>query len=147
MKIKYAAASAAFFLCLVTPALAQDVSYTPGTYWEVSMVDVEDGKEQDYYDHLAAQWHKSNEWAKSKGYIKNHHVLQNSNPRDGEPDLFLVVEFEKMDDPAEQLRQQKELEAFMQRTQRQLSSESGTRVTMRRLKGSMLLRELNLKAR
>ena len=139
----YAAVAAG--IAFAMPAGAQDVSYTPGTYWEISMIDIEDGKEEDYADFLAAQWRRSQEFAKSKGYIKDYHVLANNNRREGEPDLYLVTEFEKFYDSAEELRQQKEYEQFMQRTQRQLTAESGARGTMRTLKGSMLLRELNLK--
>lgn len=144
---KMLCAAAAAALAVAAPAAAQDVSYTPGTYWEVAMIDVEDGKEQDYVDYLADQYRKSQEFAKSKGYIKDYHVLSNVNNRPGEPDLYLIVEFEKFYDTAEQLRQQREFEAFMKRTERQLSAESGARGTMRRLMGSMLLRELDLKAR
>ena len=127
------------------PAKAQESSYTPGTYWEVSMVDVEDGQDENYLDFLADQWKRSQEFAKSKGYIRGYHVLSNINARSGEPDLYLVVEFDRMYDTKEQLRQQKEYEAFMKRDVRQLTRESGERGTMRKLSGSMLLRVLNLR--
>lgn len=135
------AASSAF----AAPVRAQESSYAPGAYWEVSMVDVEDGQEENYIDFLADQWKKSQEFAKSKGYIRDYHVLANSNARKGEPDLYLIVEFDQMYDTKEQLRQQKEFEAFMKRDARQLTRESGERVTMRKLSGSMLLRELELR--
>jgi hypothetical protein len=143
----FALAASATLLTFVLPASAQDMPYTPGTYWEVASIDVEDGMEPQYIDFLASQWRKTQEFAKSKGYISNYHVLTNMNPRDGEPDLYLVTEFEKMYDTAEQLRQQREYEAMMKRTERQLMTESGARGKMRTLKGSMLLRELNLRAR
>ncbi|VXC92749.1 conserved exported hypothetical protein [Sphingomonas sp. AX6] len=143
----FALAAPAALLALASPAGAQDMPYTPGTYWEVASIDVEDGMEPQYIDFLAGQWRKSQEFAKSKGYITDYHVLTNMNPRDGEPDLYLVTEFERMYDTAEQLRQQREYEAMMKRTERQLMGESGARGKMRTLKGSMLLRELTLSAR
>ena len=146
MKIALVTAAAAA-LAFAAPAAAQEVSYTPGSYWDVAMVDVEDGKEQDYIDFLADQYRKSNEFAKQKGYIESYHVLSNVNRRPGEPDLYLVVQFKKFYDPAEELRQQKEYEAFMQRSERQMTAESGARGTMRKLMGSMLWRELNLRPR
>lgn len=146
MKTAFCAAAAAAF-AFALPAAAQEVSYTPGTYWEVAMVDIEDGKEQDYIDFLADQYRKSNEFAKQKGYIEGYHILSNVNRRPGEPDLYLVVEFKRFYDTAEELRQQKEYEAFMQRSERQMSAESGARGTMRTLMGSMLWRELNLRPR
>ena len=145
MKRTSLCAAAAAALAFAVPAAAQELSYTPGTYWEISMIDVEDGKEEDYADFLADQWRASQQFAKSKGYIKDYHVLANSNRRDGEPDLYLITEFERMYDTAEELRQQKEYEAFMKRDTRALARESGQRGTMRKLTGSMLLRELNLR--
>ena len=142
-----ALAATAVILALSTPVVAQDMPYTPGTYWEVASIDVEDGMEPQYIDFLASQWRTTQEFAKSKGYITGYHVLTNVNARDGEPDLYLVTEFEKMYDTAEQLRQQREYEATMKRTERQLMGESGARGKMRTLKGSMLLRELTLRGR
>lgn len=130
---------------LVTPALAQEVNYTPGNYWDVAMIDVEDGQDQAYIDYLAAEWKKNQEFARSKGWIKAYHVLANQYARDGEPDLYLITEYEKIYDTPEQLRQQKEYEAFVKKTERQLTTESGQRVVMRKLKGGMQLRELLLK--
>ena len=147
MKIALFAAAAAAALAFAAPAGAQPVSYTPGSYWSVAMIDVEDGKEQDYIDFLADQYRKSQEFAKSKGYIEGYHILSNVDRRPGEPDLYLVVRFKQFYDPAEERRQQSEYEAFMKRTERQLSAESGARGKMRTLMGSMLWRELDLKPR
>lgn len=135
----------AFALAFAAPVAAQESSYTPDSYWEVSMIDVEDGQDENYADFLAAQWKKGQEWAKQKGYIDSYHVLANSNARADEPDLYLITVFKKFYDTPEQLRQQKEYEAMMKKDTRVLTTESGQRGSMRRLKGSMLLRELKLK--
>jgi hypothetical protein len=139
------AATLALATAVAAPALAQEVHYTPGNYWDVAMIDVEDGQDQAYIDYLAAEWKKSQEFARSKGWIKAYHVLANQYARDGEPDLYLITEYEKIYDTPEQLRQQKEFEAFVKKTERQLTIESGQRVVMRKLKGNMQLRELLLK--
>lgn len=145
MMIKAFALAAAGMAALAVPATAQDSAYVPDAYWEISMIDVEDGQEENYADFLASQWKKSQEWARQKGYIDGYHVLANSNGRDGEPDLYLITIFKKIYDTPEQLRQKKEFEAMMGKDMRVLTTESGQRVRMRRLKGSMLLRELKLK--
>jgi hypothetical protein len=138
--------AAAGALTLAGGANAQNASsYTPGQYWEVSEIDVQDGQDENYLDYLAGQWKRSQEFAKSKGYIRGYHVLTNSYARDGEPDLYLITVSDSLPDPKEQARRQTEFEAFMQRNAHLLSEESGKRGTMRRLKGSMLLQELNLK--
>lgn len=145
-KCLYAACAAAIaFAVPATPVAAQESSYTPGSYWDVSMIDIEDGQEENYLDFLADQFKKGQEFAKSKGYIQEYHVLSNSYPRPGEPDIYLVTKYTKQYDTAEQLRQQKEYEAFMKKDTRVLTAESGARVKYRKLMGNMQLRELNLK--
>jgi hypothetical protein len=145
MKTLFATAVSAA-LVFAAPAIAQESSYTPGNYWTISMIDVLPGQDENYADYLAAQYKRSQDHAKSKGWIESYHILANVNARDGEPDLYLITTFKEMASRAEELRRDKEYEAFMQRDARRLSAESGARVAMRTQKGSMLLRELNLKA-
>lgn len=140
-----ACAAAAVALGFGVPAAAQDLPITPGAYWDVSEIDVVDGQDAAYIDFLAASWKKSQEFAKKKGYIDNYYVLTNEYRRDGEPDLYLVTVYKKWYDTAEQERQRKEYEAFMQADQRKLMAESGGRAVMRKQVGSMLLREWKLK--
>jgi len=128
-------------LALATPAAAQELPVSPGNYWDVSAIDVVDGQDAAYIDYLATTWKRSQEFARSKGYIDGYHVLTNEYARAGEPDLYLVTIYKKWYDTAEQERQRKEYEAMMQRDQRKLMAESGGRATMRKLAGSMLLRE------
>ena len=113
----------------------------PKDYWEVSMIEIEDGMEPQYADFLASTWRRNQEFAKSKGWIKDYHVLGNSYGRDGEPDLYLIVRMARLETPQEEQQRRKEFEAFNKRTQRELMVDSGTRAKMRTLKGGMLLRE------
>ncbi|RJF93967.1 hypothetical protein [Sphingomonas cavernae] len=138
-------AALAFAVLCVAPVAAQESSYTPDVYWEVAMIDVEDGQGENYADYLAREWKATQEFAKSKGYIQDYHVLANNNNREDEPDLYLITVFKKIYDTPEQLRQQKEFEAHMKKDARVLDSEFGARGKMRRVTGSMLLRELKLK--
>lgn len=126
-------------------ASAQDSSYTPGSYWEVSMLSIEPGQEENYADYLAANWKRSQEFAKRKGWIEDYHVLANSNPRDGEPDLYLLVRFNEMTTRAQERTREREYNDFMKTTTRDSVAASGERVKMRTQMGSMLLRELMLK--
>lgn len=135
----------ALTLGLSSPALAQESSYTPGSYSDVSAIDVLDGQFENYMDYLAGPWKAQQEYAKSKGYISSYQVLLNPYPRAGEPDLFLVIVYPKVYEPAEQLRQQKEFEAFMKSDARKLDSAYGARSSMRKSLGSQQLQELKLK--
>jgi len=91
---------------------------------------------------LAGEFRKRNDFAASKGWIKGYHILSNINPRDGEPDLYLVTIFDHQTTPAEDIQREKELNAFMAQTTRQSAAGSGHRATYRKQKGDMLLQEL-----
>lgn len=138
-----AACAAAF---LAPAAQAQQSSYTPGMYWEVSSVTIEPGQDENYLDYLAGQWRTQEEFAKQQGWIREYHVLANNNRRNGEADLYLVEVFDHVPTPAEQTTRQAAFERMMSRNAHQLSTEIGARATMRRLTGSELLQELNLRA-
>jgi len=140
-----------FFAILVTfaasilPATAQELSYTPGTVWNISNIQVEPGQTQRYLDYLAGDWKKLNEFGKKEGYVVSYHVFSVNNPRSGEPDLILAVEYKDYYSNAEQLAQQKRLEAFLASDARKMENQSGERKAMRKLAGSVELQELNLK--
>jgi hypothetical protein len=139
----FAAALAA--LSFASPVVAQQSSYSPGMYWEVSSITVEPGQDENYADWLATQWRAQEEFSKQQGWIREYHVLANNDRRSGEPDIFLVEVFDHVPTAAEQLQREQAFERMMRRDPHQLSTESGQRATMRRLTGSMLLQELNLR--
>jgi hypothetical protein len=135
----------ALSLAFAAPAVAQDSSYTPGGYSDVSAIDVLDGQMDNYMDYLAGSWKRQQEWAKSKGYITAYSVLSNPYPRPGEPDLYLVVNYSKIYDAAEEIRQQKEFETFMKSDSRALGAQFADRGKMRKPLGQQQLRVMNLK--
>ena len=96
----------------------------------------------DYTDFLASEFRKRNDFAVSKGWIKGYHILSNVNPRDGEPDLYLVTIFDHVTTPAEDIAREKEGNAFLAQTTRQGMAGSAHRATFRHLKGDMLLQEM-----
>ena len=130
---------------LATPVMAQGWPTVPGDYWEVSAVDIADGSGLAYMTFLADRWRKNQEFAKSQGWIKGYHVLSNEYARKDEPDLFLIVVFDRFVDAAEGERRRVAFEAHNQRTTAQLQAESGDRAKIRTLAGDMLLRELKFK--
>jgi hypothetical protein len=133
------------FVASILPATAQELSYTPGTVWNISNIQVEPGQTQRYLDYLAGDWKKLNEFGKKEGYVVSYHVFSVNNPRSGEPDLILAVEYKDYYSNAEQLVQQKRLEAFLASDARKMENQSGERKAMRKLAGSVELQELNLK--
>ncbi|MEP6609966.1 MAG: hypothetical protein ABJA83_15025 [Burkholderiaceae bacterium] len=129
----------------ILPATAQELSYTPGTVWNFSNIQVEPGQLQRYLDYLAGDWKKLNEFGKKEGYVVSYHVFSVNNARNGEPDLILAVEYRDYYNNAQQLAQQKKLEAFLASDIRKMESQSGERKSTRKLSGGMELQELNLK--
>ena len=127
------------------PALAQESSYKPGTVWNFSYIKLEPGQGERYMDFLATQWKKQNEFGKKEGYLVSYHVFSVNNPRAGEPDLILAIEYRDYFPVAEQLAQQKKFEAFLSSDTRKMEKESSERGSARKLMGGMEVQELVLK--
>jgi hypothetical protein len=140
-KFMMAALGAAAMVCAV-PAAAQDFPLKGGNYWDVAEVTIDDGHFGDYADHLAGTYRKTEDYAKSKGWIKNYYILSNVNKRAGEPDLYLVTISDRVPTPTEQEARDKEMNAYLQSSARQNDTQSGARAKFRKLGGDMLLQEL-----
>jgi hypothetical protein len=139
------AAALAVAFSSVTPALAQRSAYDPGSYWDVGMIDVEEGQFENYMDWINTEWKKQQEWFKSKGYIQDYHILSNGYKRGEEPDLYLITVYSEIPTPAKEKKMQDEFIAAQQKDEHKLDAESGVRNKMRTIMGGMLLRELTLK--
>jgi hypothetical protein len=137
------ATAASIVLC--GPALAQDPSFKPGTVWNFSYIKVEPGQMNRYIDYLAGDWKKLNELGKREGFVVSYHVLSVNNARAGEPDLILAIESKDYYSNAEQLAQQKKIEALLAADQRKMEAQSLDRNPMRKFIGGMELQELVLK--
>ena len=129
-------------MILSVPAVAQEIPLVGGDYWDVTSVKVDDGHFGDYADFLAGQFRKSNEYAKSKGWIKAYYVFSNVNNRADEPDLYLVTVSDNVATPAEQIARTKEINAAMSTNDRKEIAGSGQRATYRHITADMLLQQL-----
>jgi len=137
-----AAAALAATLILAAPAGAQKRSYEPGPLWDVSMIKVEDGQFENYMDFLNRQWRDNQAFAKSQGWLLDYYILGNEYARADEPDLYLVTRYMDYPSTAEAKRRDAIMLEHMKSDPHRLDQESGARVKMRTLKGSMMLREL-----
>ncbi len=129
----------------VTPAIAQESSYKPGTVWEAGRIDVLPGQFENYMDWLATSWKKIQELGKAEGVVVEYHVLATNNPRAGEPDLILIVEYKDYLTTAQQEAMRKKVNALLAQDNRQASTASGERGKMREQLGSTEYQELILK--
>ncbi len=134
---------AALGLCVIsTPTVAQEVPLIPGEYWEVAEIDVLDGQFSNYADYLAGRWRTNQEFAKSKGWIKDYHIFGTVNSRADEPDLYLVTVYDRQPTAAEQMAREKEFDAFLQTNARKEDAAFAARGPMRKVGGSMLMQRL-----
>ncbi|MEO9634774.1 MAG: hypothetical protein ABJF89_13510 [Parasphingorhabdus sp.] len=142
-EMKMAAAAMVVTLPMALPAMvqAQEFPLVAGEYSNVSGIYIKDGGAFKYANHLASDWTKVQEFAKSKGWISDYKILINENQRDGEPTLYLMTTFASIPDAAESERRNKEYDAFMKSSAEQQITESGNRAEYRTVKSSMLLRE------
>jgi hypothetical protein len=148
MKVfRYAAPAVALLsYAFSAPAMAQDAwPFDLGDFVEVAGIDVDDGHDLDYANHLAGLWKKGQDYAKQQGWITSYEVLQNQYPRKGEPDIYLVTHFPNFASPAEEDKRDAAYRAYMASTISQLEAASGERAKYRTQTGSMLLRELKFK--
>lgn len=136
------AALGAATMMVAVPAATQDIPLVTGNFWNVAEVTVDDGQFATYADFLASQYRKNLDFQKSKGWIKDYYILSNINKRAGEPDLYLVTIFDHVPTPAEDIAREKDFNAFMAQTSRQLDAASGGRAKYRKLGGNFLLQEL-----
>ena len=147
MKTRNLFASVALSAALVVAPFvaAQESSYTPGTVWEVSGITVKPGQFENYMDYLAGAWKKMQDFGVKEGWVVSYRVFAVSNPRAGEPDLYLVVEYKDYATQAQRLDFQKKMQAHMAADARKMDKGFGDRETMRTANGSMEMVELKLK--
>ncbi|MEO5972684.1 MAG: hypothetical protein ABIP91_04900 [Sphingomicrobium sp.] len=125
-----------------TPAVAQESSYKLGPLWTAARVDVHDGQYENYMDYLTKTWVDTQAFAKSQGWILDYYILDNINPRDGEPDIILLTRFADYPSVKESERRNDILNKRMSQDDHTADAASGQRGTMRKLMGSVLYREV-----
>lgn len=119
--------------------------FIPGDYWEVTGIKVADGAGLKYAKHLASQWRKNMDFAKSKGWLKDYMVISNVHPRSDEPDLYLITVFEQMASVEEGEKRRKAWMEFSKKSMSEWQAESGDRAEYRTIMSESLLRHLKFR--
>jgi len=132
-------------LSVTSSVFAQDWPMTGGDYWDVSGIAISDGAGLKYEKWLADEWRKNNEFAKSKGWIKDYFVLSNVNARKGEADLYLVRVFESMPSGPEGEKRAMEFMEWRKKSSEQMAAESGNRAEFREVLSSSLLQHMKFR--
>jgi hypothetical protein len=145
MKRLLLSAALAAGLAVATPAFSQSETYTPGPYWVVQGIYVEDGQFENYMDYIADRYRRSQEIARQRGWITNYRIFGNVNRRNDEPHLYLITEMPRLPTPQEDVERERAINEALRETTRQATQASGQRVRMRRLGSNVLLQELVLR--
>lgn len=135
----------AMALGLLAPQSASAASewpLDPNDFVEISTITVDDGHMLDYANHLAGDWRKSQDFAKSQGWITDYQIWTNEYARKDEPDIYLVVWFAKFATPEEEAKRDEAYKAYMKQTTAAMQAASGKRAEYRQLSGSMLMRRM-----
>ncbi len=144
-KLTGAFVAAALSVGLAAPAAADESRYEYGNVWYVSDIDVLDGQFENYMTWLADEWVKFRKLNAQYGNEVGYHVLVNTQPRAGEPDLYLVTISKDFQTIAEGLATEKKINEATAKDRKQFEKEGAERAPMRKTMGTIELLELKLK--
>jgi hypothetical protein len=77
----------------VSEAAAQDVPFTEGTVWDVTFVQVNEGRLYDYMVDLREGWKRIYDAAKEEGHIISYKILMADRAHPADWDLLILVEY------------------------------------------------------
>ena len=133
------------FIGLAATASAQERAYNNGPVWMVSNIQTKTGHFDDYMHYIDTSWKAQQEDSKRRGWVIDYKVLTAIDPRDNEPDLYLMVEYKNMaamDVSLDELdAQTKSLEGSVAASNKGFAD----RDKIRALRGAILTREVILK--
>lgn len=124
---------------------ASDRPYSNGPVWDVAAIQTKDGHFDDYMKYLDTGWKAQQEALKKAGVVLDYKVLTVADPRDNEPDLYLMVEYKNM---AAMDATPDEMDAVSAKVFGSVASANQgvvDRASIRTQRGDMLTRELILK--
>ena len=114
-------------------ALAEEWPFIGGDYWEVTGIDIQDG----------GGWNQ--EFAKSKGWIKDYMVIANVHARSDEPDIYLLTVREDIPSGAVGDQRGKEYREWRKKSIEKMQAESGNRAEYRTVMSDSLLQVLKFR--
>jgi len=134
---------------LAIPSLASAAEaarpYDNGPVWDVSAIQTKPGHFDDYMKYVATACRALNEELKKQGQVLDYKVLTVADPRDNEPDLYLLVEWKNMAAFDTPLDKQDALTRKVFGSVADANKAGMDRESIRTLRGDMLTRELILK--
>lgn len=135
----------ALVLALPMFANAQE-DYDAGSYWAITAVDTKPTRFDDYIRDISGLWKSQLEMLMADGKVLSYKMLSNVHAREGEPDLWLMVEWASagamMDTPWEYYEDMMdEIAGGMKKVEKM----SLKREEIREIMGEVLAREISFK--
>lgn len=134
-------------MLLLLPVMAQaQENYEMGSYWQITGVKTMPTKFDAYVEDIGGLWRSEMEKMKEDGKVVSYKLMANVHPREGEPDLWLLVEWKSagdmLDTPFEYWESMtKEIVGSREKSE-ELAVERGE---LRTIMGDTLARELMFK--
>jgi opacity protein-like surface antigen len=145
--LRGAAIAAALSVTAFSAAQAQTAQrvYDNGTVWSVSFVETKPGMFDDYLAYLNTSWKQSQEAGKKLGDVVSYKVLTLVDPRDGEADIVLIVEYKNMGVMDRSLDELDKQTSAVFGSPVKANQAAVSRESLRTLRGNVLARELKFK--
>lgn len=123
-----------------------DSNYASGSVWTIGYIETKPGKFNAYMNNLEGEWLRYIKAQKDDGDVVSYKILAVAAPRDGEPNLMLMVEWKNMAvfDRSEEYWE--ELAQRLSGSIDKLVKKSVDREELRTLRGEMITRELIFKS-
>lgn len=123
-----------------------DSNYEQGSVWTIGYIETKPGKFNAYMNNLEGEWLRYIKAQKDDGDVLSYKVLAVAAPRDGEPNLILMVEWKNMGVFDRSEEYWKKLTKRLTGSMDKLVKDSVDRETLRTLRGEMITRELVFKS-
>lgn len=139
--------SAALALAIGLPAQAQNAArtYDQGPVWEIGYVETKPGMFDDYMAYLNSTWRSIQEENKKRGDVLDYRVLSVDNPRDGEADVILMIQYKNMAVFDRSLEEQDAIQTKAFGSVVKGNQAAVSRESIRVLRGGLTARELKFK--
>ena len=124
----------------------KESNYATGSVWTIGYIETKPGKFDAYLKNLEGEWLRYIKAQKDDGDVLSYKILAVAAPRDGEPNLMLMVEWKNMAvfDRSEEYWE--ELAQRLSGSVDKLVEKSVDREKLRKLRGEMITRELIFKS-
>lgn len=139
--------SAVFALALGASAHAQTAArtYDQGPVWEIGYIETKPGMFDDYMAYLNSTWRGIQDENKKRGDVLDYRILSVDNPRDGEPDVILLIQYKNMAVFDRSLDEQDAIQAKAFGSVIKSNQAAVSRESLRELRGGLTARELKFK--